>query len=180
VTSNPYVLWLDLETTGTEEHAQIIEVGMVLTEGITGPLKATYSQVFHSDVPVGTIDPVVISMHEQNGLWREVYESKITAPQCERDMLEWLGGAGALKGPLPLAGSGVSHFDRRFIRRYWPKLDKKLAYAMYDVGVLRRFLRDWGMLPSGHGDGKPKDHRALADAMMHYREAQVLRDHVTS
>ena len=98
----------------------------------------------------------------------------------QKSILGWLGTHQAFRGVLPLAGSGVSHFDRRFIRRYWPSLDRKLAYAMFDVGVVRRFLREWGLglLPPEYAETRAPTigHRALSDAEDHRQEAIKLRD----
>ena len=61
------MLWLDLETTGTNENTdQIIEVGCVLEDRATHAVVSTYQQWFATDVPVGSIDPVVLKMHVDN------------------------------------------------------------------------------------------------------------------
>ena len=41
-----------------------------------------------------------------------------------------------------LAGNSI-HQDRRFIRRYMPKLDMRLHYRMVDVSTIKELARRW-------------------------------------
>jgi oligoribonuclease len=172
---NDFILWLDLETTGNRDDADIIEVGAVLTDRLLVE-QGEFSRVYRTRVPVSDIDPLVLKMHFDNGLWAETTKSPVFAEECEAELLSWLGKAGALKSPLPLAGSGVSHFDRRYIRRIWPRLDRRLTHWHYDIGVMRRFLVLFGS--EMVADTPPvKAHRAINDARMHLREALSYRDY---
>ena len=71
---------------------------------------------------------------------------------------------------VALAGSGVGHFDRRFIRAQMPRTDKRFTYWAYDLGVIRRLFDRVHPdlvrpLPAGG-----KAHRGLADALDHRAE----------
>ena len=64
-----------------------------------------------------------------------------------------------------LAGSGVGHFDRRFLAAHTPTIERAFWYPVLDVGVMRRMLQYAGredLVPPLPESGKA--HRALADA----------------
>jgi oligoribonuclease len=175
------ILFLDLETTGVDESKdEIIEIGLSLVETTEGfPEKAALSIVVQ---PGGLAfsrmmaNKVVREMHEANGLldvigagsaWRDIATVDDTA-------VRWLdvvagndGSEGREPTHIPLGGSGVLHFDRKFIRKYMPKLDKRLTYWAHDVGVLRRSFIQAGA-PYASMEGKT--HRALDDARVHADE----------
>lgn len=191
--SKQFVLWTDIETTGNQPDSGLIEIGLVLTDAspnldviadavvlITEPIRGTV---------IGNIDPFVIAMHANNGLWQELIQptaiSALPELQIENYVRashynaadEWITGwlDRATKGEkqhIPLAGSGVSHFDRQYIRKYLPKTDKRLTYWHYDIGVIRRMTALAG-LPLNTEFVKQKPHRALQDAYLAADEARM-------
>jgi oligoribonuclease len=172
-----HLLWLDLETTGSDEsHDSIIEVGCALsTHDLT--VLGEFTAIVKPDAEgLGRMlqNPIVRAMHEKNGLLADVLE----ATDDDRPhrvvlrLLEWLDGLGVEKGKVVLAGSGVGHFDRRFIARYMPQLHAVLRYWVIDIGVIRRAHEMWvGPDPFNLNDGKT--HRALDDVRCHVQEAQA-------
>ena len=174
--TSDFILWIDLETTGNGPDDDIIELGAVLTDK-DYVIQSSFARVYRTRRAVSVISPKVLEMHFANGLWRDTIEATSYAADSEDEILAWLGKAGALKGganSLPLAGSGTSHFDRRYIERDWPSLARRLTYWNLDIGVVRRFLRSWlpeevqsYVIDSQAG----KHHRALADVMQHLQEA---------
>lgn len=186
VDTNPNPLcWIDLETTSTnEDTGLILEVGVAITEA-TPPFEVldTFSAVVrYPDRPIDRIremmPPEVQTMHDASGLWAEITARHGTDLwKTERLVIDLVRrhipkrGNGA-KGNLMVAGSGVSHFDRRWIRRHMPTLESYLDYPMLDVGVLRRTWRlvlgDAAPDHSGHGGGTR--HRALDDVADHLEE----------
>lgn len=189
--SRDAILWLDLETTGTDELSDpIIEVGAVLTDNSPEFREISY---FEAVVKVADpyealrrMQPEVVQMHVRNGLveallLRDGYGSLAAV---EENLLIWLGNELQQTGPrVPLGGSGVSHFDRRFIKAQMPALDRALTYWAYDIGAVRRFLRLYGVVHSDETTARSavKDHRALADTREHIAEARfyatLLREH---
>jgi oligoribonuclease len=169
------IAFIDLETTGsTLSGNRIVEVGVAITDRSFN-VGATKSWVV--DLPdlelLGEMDPVVIDMHVKSGLMRDLVRgSGITIRQVDDELSTLLLGLGGGRH-VPLAGSGVSHFDRQFIRRDMPHTDKLLSYWAYDVGVVRRFLRLAGYpIP----DNVELTHRALDDALDHAAEARRYLD----
>ena len=168
------VLWLDLETSGSGDDALIFEVGMAVTgPGPNFDILASTDIVLAHTLPLA-MDPVVIDMHTKNGLFEEIKTHGVSAEEAENQISQFIHETfGFSKQHVVLAGSGVGHFDRKFIKRDWPWLDKRLAYFCYDVGVLRRFLRMVGITtPETKTD--QLTHRALDDVFDHINEARAL------
>lgn len=173
------LLWLDLETTGSDvEKDSIIEVGCILTTtGLTSI--AEHSWVLTPDAEgLGRmmLNPVVRAMHEGNGLLADVLDTEnVRKPHhVAAGLLAWMQENGAKQGRTVLAGSGVGHFDRKFIDRYMPQVSKFLRYWCIDIGVVRRAHEMWvGTTISTANDGKT--HRALDDIRCHLAEAQAFK-----
>ena len=176
------ILFLDLETTGVEEQDEIIEVGMSMVETTEGyPEVGTFSLLAlpSPDAFQRMLDKdVVRKMHEDNGLLTDLEglaETKAKFPYLDASIdrvdqmaVEWIDSR--VNGDtthIPLGGSGVLHFDRRFIKKYMPKLDKRLTHWAYDVGVLRRTFMKAGVK---YASMDAKTHRALDDARVHADE----------
>lgn len=199
-----HIAWLDLETTGfdvTEPHAAILEVGIYVTNYYLEPVAST-SVVLNpgleprlQQTAVGNLDtsllldnlfeqmdPHVQDMHTKNGLWEEVVKSDWTAERADEAIADFIRKT-AQAPRMALAGSGVSHYDSVWLKAFLPRTRKRLTYWSFDVGVMRRFLRDLcGVAveeadPEGaSGDGDRKAHRALDDARAHLEEARVYVD----
>lgn len=163
------IAWLDLETTGSDiNHHVLIETGIILTTA-TPKLEIVreYSKVHRPaywSLYRERMAPVVVDMHTKNKLIEEIngmenreYAYKQYEEQ-EEEILEFLG-----KGTehIPLAGSGVCHFDRQYIRRFLPRVDERFTYWSYDIGVVRRMIQLAGNQPPTTQEGKT--HRALDD-----------------
>ena len=170
-------LWLDLETTGSDEANDcIIEVGCVLTTHDLIELGEFTSIVKPEALGLGRMlqNPIVRAMHEKNGLLSDVLEATDSdlPHKVTQRLLEWLVVAGGEQSKVALAGSGVGHFDIRFIRRYMPQLAKFLRYWVIDIGSIRRADDMWvGTTISVENDNKT--HRALDDVYCHLAEARA-------
>lgn len=173
------MVWLDLETTGSDEDEdEIIEIGCVLTSHDLVEMD-TYTQVVRPSKEairrLNNVD-VVRKMHEANGLLTEIhqYYDELAGPaEVEADVIAWLTSHGCQPRKTILAGSGVGHFDRRFLRRHMPELDAFFRYWCIDIGSIRRAHRMW-VGPTGNisSQNDNKNHRALFDAQCHLAEAQ--------
>lgn len=173
------LLWLDLETTGSSvDLDSIIEVGAVLTTTDLDEI-AEFSMVIDpSDEALGRMlrNPAVKAMHEANGLLAEVLEGTRRRPHhAAKALLAWLENNGAREGRTVLAGSGVAHFDRRFIDRYMPQVSHFLRYWVIDIGVIRRAHGMWVGTEVSTANTS-KTHRSVDDVRCHLAEAQAFRD----
>ena len=167
-------VWLDLETTGSSASFDIIlEIGMVITDANLEPL-GTFSRVLHDDGTLAMADQVVRDMHAANGLDQLIGDG-ISLEQAEEEAIAFLKPF-EKKHDFVLAGSGVSHFDRRFLDESMPRFVKWFRYYNIDVGVLRRSMKLIGredlLMPFSQ---QQKTHRALDDARLHLEEMRHLR-----
>lgn len=175
-----YLAWIDLETTGSDESQDpIIEFAMI----VTGP-EAPFEQMRCMDRvirPDGQkwshrLNPTVLEMHVTNGLLADVFgDAAVTIGEADSAAAECLHSVGKPHHFL-IAGSGVAHFDRRFIAAQMPKLDRFLQYAALDVGVLRRTLKAAGVTVPDRERGD-KTHRALEDINDHLLELRHFAEH---
>ena len=164
-----YALFLDLETTGSSDTDSIIEIGAVLTytDKVFTEIFEFHSNVFPRNGSF--MSPFVRKMHEDNGLLNELELGHGRwIPDVEADLLNQIIEV-IHNDRLVLAGSGVGHFDRRFIKREMSTLDARMVYYPLDVGTTRRLACIAGVT----NDPPSKPHRALADARLALAEARM-------
>lgn len=171
-----YLVFLDLETSGLDPSVhEILEFGAVITDMDLNEL-ARFHRVIQPEATSWDqhMSDFVREMHTASGLLDELLDSPLTTSGVETAMCAELYRFGK-PGDFVLAGSGVSHFDRRFLDAQMPELAALFAYYSIDVGILRRTLRDIVgredlLLPE-----VPKPHRALADALLHLEELRYVK-----
>jgi oligoribonuclease (3'-5' exoribonuclease) len=178
-----YLLWLDLETAGSNVVAgdPILEVATILTDRdleVLGTFEAVvWPEQWDRDdrdtrrLPT-TIDQFVVKMHNENGLWNDCARDGRPLHVVESELILRLSMNRGNSGKFVLAGSGVSHFDRRFIDYQMPRLAKWLRYYSIDVGVLRRSLELIGCSDLIPPMNEQKTHRAMDDVKLHLDEMQ--------
>lgn len=167
------ILWIDLETTGSSDEASIIEVGAILTDQ-TPKLKELGR--FTTVIGPGWVAPnyeaaVVVEMHRKSGLTDALRDPlNPDKLEAEKMILRWINQTiGFSTDHIPWGGSGVGHFDAKYIRRDWEYLSKRLTYWVYDVGVIRRSLKLIGIQLAANTT-EVKTHRALDDIVLHVEE----------
>lgn len=177
-------LMLDIETTGNKDESELIEIGLVMVavpslnelgrlSVIVDPSPEAFTDMMHNDV--------VRQMHEVDGLTADLLAHKGVSKETADDLINrWLNQfTDSPRTHIPYGGSGVAHFDRKYIDRDLPKLGKRLTYWALDVGAVRRiFALQGASTMSIEG----KTHRALDDALVHtdelrwYAQAGTLAD----
>jgi oligoribonuclease len=167
---------LDLETTGTDETAgSILEVGIIITDPDLTVLDEASWLVEPAPDHLDHMNDFVLQMHTANRLLDDLMVGPTATPdEVDTDIATFLDPH-TDNGRIALAGSGVGHFDSRWIRLHLPQTAKRLTYWTYDVGVIRRFLRDLvGWAPDVDPPDKP--HRALDDCRLHLTELTRYRN----
>lgn len=160
------VAWIDLETTGTNETKDsIIEIACIVTNKQWVEQDRINIIVKPDPMPVN-IAPVVLDMHQKNGLWNDVLAQGIPIKDADWKFNEFLGQYLCGTKSLILAGSGVSHFDNRFIRSQLPISAARLTFWSYDVANVRRFLECCGIKSIKN----VKKHRAMGDIEKHLED----------
>lgn len=169
----PYVCWLDLETAGSDNRDPIMEIGAILCrndEQMT--VEAEFVNICRiGPAHVDAMDDVVRQMHTDNGLLEQCLSSKAhPIGMVDARFDRWIRDITESTDHVALAGSGVSHFDRRLIATQIPLTHKRFTYWAYDVGSVRRMLDRIApsfIYPQPEGG---KAHRAMADAADHRDE----------
>lgn len=184
--SNPTrVLWLDLESTGSDPYGGDVplELGAIVTDW-TPELNviARASMVIrppgsphdHALLWARMVEPVK-AMHTSSGLWTEATagEDAWQLDDADTAVAQWLAGH-TDDGLVPVAGSGVGHLDLPFIKVWFPRLAQRITYWPLDIGNVRRLLELAGRpdLVDMPGDVDAKPHRALGDVELHVAEAR--------
>lgn len=152
--------WVDIETTGTEDHDILLEVAVIVTDNDLNELgmfssfiidcdprnltRADRPRTKDSDIPCW-------EQHFDSGLVMNLIEEfgrdnvKPTPGVVEDGIVRFLNKHGVYEGMknlAPLCGSSV-HFDRRFLRRSMPKLISLLHYRNIDASGIRECARRW-------------------------------------
>lgn len=174
--STDFILWCDLETTGNKDDDHILEIGLVLTEydhNLNVLAAENWLITPGTRKAIGDIDPFVIEMHVKSGLWADLAKHRNNYEIVQADILRWIDlHTMGEKQHIPFAGSGVGHFDRKYINKYLPQLSDRLTYWPLDIGVIRRMERLAGLgYNTEHTEQKP--HRALEDAYLAADEARM-------
>lgn len=170
-----FLAWVDLETTGTDEKLDpILEFGSVVTlaeppfdvifeaEGVFKP-----PELFFVDWRERIeANDFVREMHTVNGLLDAVDAVGGDIADFEKLMVSDLAEIGK-RHEFMLAGSGVGHFDRRFLQAQMPDFESWMQYPVLDVGVIRRAM--W-MSGSKAAWTPTKPHRGLDDLKDHLEE----------
>lgn len=187
--SSNFILFLDLECTGTggegavpDPDTHMLEIGLVMTDHTPYLKEVDRKNIILPIFPeeVEALDPVVLEMHTANSLLTDckALAEGLTAEDRPRILREvdvtiagWLKQF-SKKSHIKLAGSGVGHYDRKFIKRDLRFTDASLTHYSLDIGSTRRQLEIAGVdLPQTKSWFK--SHRAVEDAAVH---AQEMRD----
>jgi len=120
------------------------------------------------------MEPIVLAMHTVNGLIADSWESRLSIEDVDFQMQKWIKQYTS-GDHIPLAGSGVSHFDRFYIKKDLPYFNRYLSYWAYDTGVIRRSLKLFGIDASFADTTGDKTHRALDDIRAHIEEMRRYR-----
>ena len=130
------LLWLDLEMTGLDESVdRILEVAVIITDITLRPRARYHAVVQQPPSALTHMSSYVRDMHTRTGLLDRLSTGK-SEQQVEAELCALVDGAfgeaGGKDVKVLLAGNTV-HMDRRFIRRYWPELERRLHYRIVDV-----------------------------------------------
>ena len=133
-----YALGLDIETTGLENGALILEVALVLFDSNLNPVTHTSETIYH---PIGEVyeamGDYVTDMHTTNGLLEDIKNTnpEKTIRTVESNLCDWIA-ENTSGTPLPMLGSSI-HFDRTLVSQQMPDLYEKFHYRSIDATSIK-------------------------------------------
>lgn len=136
------LLWVDLEMTGLEpKRDRILEVAAIATDW-------DFQEVARMTAVV-KVPKNLMKKRMVGEFWaknKESYEqllkqneTGLKSPTVEKELLEFIEKY--FGEEVILAGNSI-HQDRRFIRKEWKKLDKRLHYRMFDVSAWKVYFEN--------------------------------------
>jgi oligoribonuclease (3'-5' exoribonuclease) len=160
----------------------MLEIGMVMTDHSPYLKEVDRKNIILPIFPeeVEALDPVVLEMHTKNSLLTDCKALAEGLTPADRPgilkevdlvIAGWLKQF-SKKSHIKLAGSGVGHYDRKFLKRDLRFTDASLTHYSLDIGSTRRQL-EIAERPLPETKMFFKSHRAVEDAAMH---AQEMRD----
>ena len=176
------LLWLDLETTGTDPSGDyILEVAWTITDSL---LRNDGRAIRSYVIEVGSEafyrlknNDFVTAMHTKSGLYNEIVDDEFIFPldlvekMILEDIAEWEVTHAKEDGPWFLAGASV-HFDLGFIRGHMPTLAAQLSHRVYDTSTLKAFFHEFFAIKIVN----TAPHRAAADVQEVLTYAQTARN----
>jgi oligoribonuclease len=152
------LFWLDFETTGLDENkCVILEVGVNLTDIYFNTLDTFHYVVHQGIISMAGMDEWCTLQHTKSGLLEEVKNSDISLSEVEEKLIDFMDKHGLVKDVI-LYGNTIG-FDRKFIKKYLPKIEKRLHYRMVDVSSFKCAYIDLYDIEYQ----KKQAHRALED-----------------
>lgn len=186
------MIWCDLETTGLQDNALILEYAFAITDlecniiddrtsavWTTPRYDEMWREMKHSVSPT---QQYVYNMHEKSGLWEHARSYGLDPFAAQVDIIDWLNSHG-VKGEEPLCGNSV-HQDRVWLRHTWPGVDAKFHYRIVDVSTLKELCNRYDPITKDSKPQKDLGHRALDDLyetineFNHYRIKGFFRDSI--
>lgn len=158
--------FLDFETTGLDEdRCAPIEVAVVMTDERLVELGCWESLIIPT--PGCVWEDVAREMHERSGLVGEASRYGVALPDVAGWLAERLSEFREPDVTLHLAGNSV-HFDRRFLCRYFPDVERLFHHRHLDMSSVRMLAEAAGH-PALSGE---KPHRARADVRRSLEDAR--------
>lgn len=173
------LVWMDMEMTGLwPERDRVIEVATIITDGNLEEVAAGPELVIHQPEEIlAAMDDWNRKHHGESGLTERVRQSTVSEAEAEEAILAFLEAHVPAKERPILAGNSI-HQDRRFIRRYMAKLDKRLHYRMVDVSSIKELGRRWYPAALAAMPPKRESHRALDDVRESIAELRFYRQNL--
>lgn len=168
------LLWVDLEMTGLDYTKDVIlEVAAEITDFNFKTLASYEGRVKHKR-------EIVVERMQKNVWWKDYPENRDefvkkldegkALGDVEQDLIQIIEQQFGSE-PAILAGNSI-HNDRNFIKQWWPMLDLKLHYRMFDVSTLKIYMQG----KYGIEFEKKEVHRAFDDIQASIAEWQYYLD----
>jgi oligoribonuclease len=183
VGTDRHIVWIDCEMTGLRINAdtsekpddEIIEIGVIVTDGLLNPLDAGMTVVI-APTPdaLAHMNSFVRTMHTSSGLLAAL-SAGVTLKDAEDAVLEYITKHVPAPKTAQVGGNTVL-MDRIFLAKYMPRVDEYLHYRSVDVSAIKELTMRWFPDVYAAMPEKTGNHRALADAIESIRELDYYRN----
>jgi oligoribonuclease len=171
------LLWLDLEMTGLDDaNDRILEVAAIITDWDFREIASFETGVSQDQAAYNRLraNELAASRPVETEELITTAQSGMPETEAEEAVLRLIAEHAEAGETLLLAGNSI-HSDRRFIRRYWPRLDAMLHYRMLDVSAWKVVM----VSRYGVEFRKQEKHRALDDIRESIAELQSYLRYIT-
>lgn len=174
--SRENILWIDLEMTGIKSRFdRILEIACIVTDKDLNTLAIGPDLAIKtSKLRLKFMDEWNQEHHKTSGLIERISKEGVTLKDAESQILEFINQY-CEEGKTVIAGNSI-HVDRRFIKKYMPRLDKYLHYRMIDVSSVRELSQRW--YPEFEEYPSGDSHRALDDIQVSIDMLKYIRKNV--
>lgn len=169
------LIWLDLETSGLNpDTCCILEVASVITDANLDIIGTINIIVSSEGISSGKyiIEDWPYEQHTHTGLLDECASDKAVAlEQASKLLLEFYQSHNLPAAKVPLCGNSIC-FDRAFMIKYLPKVEKFYHYRNIDVSSIKELVKRW----ESNGYNKPFGiHRAMPDILASIEELKYYK-----
>ena len=166
------LVWLDLEMTGLDpERDTILEIALVVTDAQLNLVATGPNLAIQTPAPqLQRMDAWNRSTHQNSGLVRRARTAGVALAEAERQSLDFVKQH-LRPQSSPLCGNSI-HQDRRFLRRYMPRLEQFFHYRNLDVSSLKILAQMWAPAEEYN---KSSAHTALSDTLASIDELKYWR-----
>ena len=170
-----HLIWLDMEMSGLDPATcRPLEIATIITDNDLNILAEGPNLVIHQeDELLAAMDAWNTAQHGASGLVEQVRNSTVSEEQAEAMTLAFISDWTA-PGASPLCGNSIGQ-DRRFLRRYMPKLEQHLHYRNIDISTVKELSKRWFKIEP---PPKRTSHRALDDIRESIEELRFYRDNL--
>ena len=170
-----HLVWMDLEMSGLDpERDRVLEIAVIVTDAALREVAEGPHLIVHQpEALLAGMDDWNQRHHGASGLTEAVRASSVTEADAEDAVLSFLR-AHVPERACPLAGNSI-HQDRRFLARYFRRLDAYLHYRMVDVSTIKELARRWAPEVFRSAPPKTQGHRALEDVRASIAELAYYR-----
>lgn len=173
------LVWLDCEMSGLDpDKERLLEIAVVITGPLLTPrIEGPVVVIHQSDALLAGMDAWNKGTHGKSGLIDKVKASTVDEAQAEQILIDFIKQY-VSKSVAPMCGNTIGQ-DRRFLRKYMPKLEDWFHYRNLDVSTLKELAKRWK--PEVYASFKKQQrHTALADVHESIDELAHYRTHFLS
>ncbi|AEH39942.1 oligoribonuclease [Buchnera aphidicola (Cinara tujafilina)] len=140
---------------------RILEIASIITDKNLNILaKGPNIPLYHNKTVLKNMHSLTYSIHQKNGLIKEIKKSKYVEKDAERKTIKFLKKWVKIY-TSPICGNSISQ-DRNFLKKFMPKLESYFHYRNIDVSTIKELVQRWN--PTLINQIKKKNiHRALPD-----------------